>query len=207
MRCSISNLLEIQSACLYRDDTPIFIDIDFNIDDGKQALIKGANGSGKTSLIRSISGFTELSEGHIKWNQLSINDIDSSFQNEIAYLGHKNGLINEISAIDNITMNPNIEDLNELNDLVSGFNLDSVLDKPVEILSSGQAKKTALISLILSKRSVWIMDEPYANLDQASIEYLTHRMDLHTQSKGMIIRTSNQGDLSEFPKLDIVLES
>ena len=186
MRGSISNLLEIQSACLYRDDTPIFIDIDFNIDDGKQALIKGANGSGKTSLIRSICGFTELSEGHIKWNQLSIHDIDSSFQNEIAYLGHKNGLINEISAIDNITMNPNIGDLAELNDLVSGFNLDSVLDKPVEILSSGQAKKTALISLILSKRSVWIMDEPYANLDQASIEYLTHRMDLHTQSLSLI---------------------
>ena len=170
-------------------------------------MIKGANGSGKTSLIRSICGFTELSEGHVKWNQLSIDDIDSSFQNEIAYLGHKNGLINEISAIDNITMNPNVGDLKELNDLVSGFNLDSVLDKPVEILSSGQAKKTALISLILSKRSVWIMDEPYANLDHASIEYLTHRMDLHTQSKGMIIRTSNQGDLSESPKLDIVLES
>ena len=207
MRCSISNLLEIQSASLYRDDTPIFININFSIDDGKQALIKGTNGSGKTSLIRSICGFTELSEGHIKWNQLSINDIDSSFQNEIAYLGHKNGLINEISAIDNITMNPNVGDLKELNDLVSGFNLDSVLDKPVEILSSGQAKKTALISLILSKRSVWIMDEPYANLDQASIEYLTHRMDLHTQSQGMIIRTSNQGDLSESPKLDIVLES
>ena len=52
-----------------------------------------------------------------------------------------------------------------------------------------------------------IMDEPYANLDQASIEYLNHRMNLHTQSKGMIIRTSNQGDLSESPKLDIVLES
>ncbi|GIS41491.1 MAG: hypothetical protein Ct9H90mP13_13370 [Pseudomonadota bacterium] len=110
-------------------------------------MIKGANGSGKTSLIRSICGFTELSEGHIKWNQLSIDDIDSSFQNEIAYLGHKNGLINEISAIDNITMNPNVGDLNELNDLVSGFNLDSVLDKPVEILSSGQAKKT-LLSLV-----------------------------------------------------------
>ena len=207
MRCSISNLLEIQNACLYRDDTPIFINIDFHIDDGKQALIKGANGSGKTSLIRSICGFTELSEGHVKWNQLSIDDIDSSFQNEIAYLGHKNGLINEISAIDNITMNPNVRDLTELNDLVSGFNLDSVLDKPVEILSSGQAKKTALISLILSKRSAWIMDEPYANLDHPSIEYLTHRMDLHTQSKGMIIRTSNQGDLSESPKLDIILES
>ena len=103
--------------------------------------------------------------------------------------------------------NPNVTDLNDLSDLVSGFNLDSVMDKPIEILSSGQAKKTALIGLILSKRSVWIMDEPFANLDLASIEYLTHRMDLHIQSKGMIIRTSNQGDLSESPKLAIVMES
>ena len=151
--------------------------------------------------------FAQLSEGHIKWNQLSIDHIDSSFQNEIAYLGHKHGLINEISAIENISMNPNVTDLTDLNDLVSGFNLDSVMDKPVEILSSGQAKKTALIGLILSKRSVWIMDEPFANLDLASIEYLTHRMDLHIQSKGMIIRTSNQDDLSESPQLAIVLES
>ena len=170
-------------------------------------MIRGANGSGKTSLIRSICGFTELSEGHIKWNQISIDDIDSSFQEEIAYLGHKNGLINEISVIDNITMNPNVGDLTELKELISGFDLDDVIDKPVEILSSGQAKKTALISLILSKRSLWIMDEPYANLDHPSIEYLAHRMDLHTQSKGMIIRSSNQGVVSESPKLDIVLES
>jgi len=104
-------------------------------------------------------------------------------------------------------MNPNISDLTDLKELISGFNLNPVINKPVEILSSGQAKKTALIGLILSKRSVWIMDEPYANLDHASIEFLTHRMSLHIQNKGMIIRTSNQGNLTESPKLEIILES
>ena len=168
-------------------------------------MIKGANGSGKTSLIRSICGFTELSEGQIKWNQLSIENIDSSFQEEIAYLGHKNGLINEISAIDNISMNPNISDLNDLEELVSGFNLKPIMHKPVEILSSGQAKKIALINLILSKRPVWIMDEPFANLDDTSKEYLSQKMDLHLEKKGMIIQTTNQGDLSQSPNLDIIL--
>ena len=77
MRPDISNLLEIQNACLYRDDSLIFSDIDFHIEEGQQALIKGANGSGKTSLVRAICGFTELSKGQVSWNQTSIDDMDS----------------------------------------------------------------------------------------------------------------------------------
>ncbi|HJL79613.1 MAG: heme ABC exporter ATP-binding protein CcmA [Gammaproteobacteria bacterium] len=197
----------MQNACLYRDDTPIFIDIDFHIGSGQHALIKGANGSGKTSLIRAICGFTELNRGRISWNQTSIDNIDSFYQEGIAYLGHKNGLISEISATDNLSMNPIISDLSGLEELISGFNLDSVMHKPVEILSSGQAKKVALISLILSRRSIWIMDEPFANLDDASKGFLSLKMDLHLKAGGMIIRTSNQGDISQTTGLEIALES
>ena len=207
MRSDISKLLEIQNACLYRDDTLIFSDIDFHIGEGQQALIKGANGSGKTSLVRSICGFTELSKGQISWNQRSIDDIDSTYREKIAYLGHKNGLVDEISATDNLSMNPNISDLNGLEALISGFDLDLAMHKPVEFLSSGQAKKVALIGLILSRRSFWIMDEPFANLDDASKEFLSMKIDSHLQSGGMVIRTSNQGDLSQSLRLEIALES
>jgi len=207
MRPDISNLLEIQNACLYRDDALIFNDIDFHIGEGQQALIKGANGSGKTSLVRAICGFTELSIGQINWNQLSIDDIDSMYQKEIAYLGHKNGLIHEISGSDNLGMNPNISDLNGLEELISGFDLGLAMHRPIEVLSSGQAKKIALIGLILSRRSIWVMDEPYANLDDASKEFLSMKIDLHLQSGGMIIRTSNEGDLSRTHRLEIFLES
>ena len=148
-----------------------------------------------------------MSSGTITWNKISINDIDSTFQNEVAYLGHKNGLIGEISAIDNLRMNPNISDLTQLDELISGFDLDSCMQNPVETLSSGQAKKVALICLISSGRSIWIMDEPFANLDDASKEFLALKMDLHLQRRGMIIRTSNQGDLSQLSKLEIILES
>ena len=207
MRPDISNLLEIQNACLYRDDSLIFSDIDFHIEEGQLALIKGANGSGKTSLVRAICGFTELSKGQVNWNQTSIDDMDSLYREEIAYLGHKNGLIHEISATDNLSMNPNISDLNGLDELISGFDLDMAMHRPVEVLSSGQAKKIALTGLILSKRSVWIMDEPFANLDDASKEFLSIKINFHLQSGGMIIRTSNQGDLSRSLRLEITLES
>ena len=116
-------------------------------------------------------------------------------------------MIGEISAIDNLRMNPNISDLTQLDELISGFDLDSCMQNPVETLSSGQAKKVALICLISSGRSIWIMDEPFANLDDASKEFLALKMDLHLQRHGMIIRTSNQGDLSQLSKLEINLES
>ena len=116
-------------------------------------------------------------------------------------------MIGEISAIDNLRMNPNISDLTGLKELVSGFDLDSCMHKPVEILSSGQAKKVALICLISSGRSIWIMDEPFANLDDSSKDFLELRIDLHLQRHGMIIRTSNQGDLSQSSKLEIILKS
>mgnify|MGYP001162853303 CR=1 FL=1 len=148
-----------------------------------------------------------MSSGKITWNKVPIDNIDSTYQDEVAYLGHKNGLIGEISAIDNLRMNPNISDLTELEELISGFDLDSCIHKPVEILSSGQAKKVALVCLISSGRSIWIMDEPFANLDDFSKEFLALKMDLHLERNGMIIRTSNQGDLSQSSKLEIILES
>jgi len=91
--------------------------------------------------------------------------------------------------------------------LISGFDLDLAMHKPVEFLSSGQAKKVALIGLILSRRSFWIMDEPFANLDDASKEFLSMKIDSHLQSGGMVIRTSNQGDVSQSLRLEIALES
>ena len=117
----ISNILEVQQATLYRDDVQIFMDINFELRAGQHALIKGQNGSGKTSLLRAICGFSELTKGDIKWNKMPIDDIDSVFQEDIAYLGHKNGLINEISVSDNLKMNPNIADLSQLSILVEGL--------------------------------------------------------------------------------------
>ena len=202
----ISNILEVQQATLYRDDVLIFMDINFELRAGQHALIKGQNGSGKTSLLRAICGFSELTKGDIKWNKMPIDDIDSVFQEDIAYLGHKNGLINEISVSDNLKMNPNIADLSQLSDLVEGLNLIESIDKPVEFLSSGQAKKVALVSLILSNRMLWIMDEPYANLDDISKEYLTLRILDHCKNNGMVITTSNQGNMVNQSKLEIIME-
>ena len=70
-----SDVLQLQSASLYRDDQLIFSDISFELKGGNHLIIKGNNGSGKTSLIRTLCGLTQLTEGSVLWNHNSIDGI------------------------------------------------------------------------------------------------------------------------------------
>ncbi|GIT34374.1 MAG: hypothetical protein Ct9H300mP4_06930 [Gammaproteobacteria bacterium] len=94
-----SNFLE-----LYRSDNLIFSNISFELSKGQHLLISGANGNpGKTSLLRVICGLTMPTEGNpVMWDELATNNVDCTYQDHLAYLGHKNALISELTAKENL---------------------------------------------------------------------------------------------------------
>ena len=199
--------LQINFLELYRNDDRIFSEISFDLSEGQHLLISGANGTGKTSLLRVICGLTAPTGGTILWNQLATNNIDCRYYEHLAYLGHKNALIPELTARENLeyTFEGN-QSMNRTSSVLEAFGLNKYLDQYAEKLSNGQIRKIALSRILLSEKTLWILDEPVANLDTSGTQFLLAEMQAHLDQGGMLITTSNLNDQTLKPSSEINLD-
>ena len=199
--------LQINFLELYRNDDRIFSEISFDLSEGQHLLISGANGTGKTSLLRVICGLTIPTGGTILWNQLATNNIDCRYYEHLAYLGHKNALIPELTARENLeyTFEGN-RSINRTSSVLEAFDLNNYLDQYAEKLSNGQIRKIALSRILLSEKTLWILDEPAANLDTSGTQFLLAEMQAHLDQGGMLITTSNLNDQTLKPSSEINLD-
>ena len=199
--------LQINFLELYRNDDRIFSEISFDLSEGQHLLISGANGTGKTSLLRVICGLTIPTGGTILWNQLATNNIDCRYYEHLAYLGHKNALIPELTARENLeyTFEGN-RSINRTSSVLEAFDLNNYLDQYAEKLSNGQIRKVALSRILLSEKTLWILDEPVANLDTSGTQFLLAEMQAHLDQGGMLITTSNLNDQTLKPNSEINLD-
>ena len=201
------NLLQLESLELYREDHLIFTDISFRIESGDHLVIRGQNGSGKTSLIRTICGLTQADKGLILWNEISIDQSLINYYEQLAYLGHKNGLIPELTLNENINYGLHEADKVEQDQVVKGFRLDGLRHSLIQNLSNGESRKTALSKVISSKKPLWVLDEPYANLDSDSISYLNNCIREHIKKGGIVITTTNRNDTIETKTTELLMGS
>ena len=199
--------LQINFLELYRNDDCIFSEISFDLSEGQHLLISGANGTGKTSLLRVICGLTIPTCGTILWNQLATNNIDCRYHEHLVYLGHKNALIPELTARENLeyTFEGN-RSINRTSSVLEAFGLNKYLDQYAEKLSNGQIRKIALSRILLSEKTLWILDEPVANLDTSGTQFLLVEMQAHLDQGGMLITTSNLNDQTLKPNSEINLD-
>ena len=200
-----SDVLQLKSASLYRDDQLIFSDISFELKGGNHLVIKGNNGSGKTSLIRSLCGLTQLTKGSVLWNHNPIDGISSDYYKHLAYLAHTNGLIPELTLLENITYSLTMTDLDTDHNVFKGFQLKQSINSNVANLSNGQSRKAALSFIIMSGKNLWVLDEPYANLDSQSIDYLNQRIAAHLSENGMVITSTNREEVIPTTNLEITM--
>ncbi len=199
------NVLQLESLELYREDHLIFKDISFCIESSDHLVIRGQNGSGKTSLIRTICGLTQADMGLILWNETSIDQLLINYYEQLAYLGHKNGLIPELTLDENINYGPHEVDRAKQDLVVEGFRLDGLRQSLIQNLSNGESRKTALSKVISSKKPLWILDEPYANLDSDSISYLNNCIGQHISKGGIVITSTNRNDSIETKTKELLM--
>ncbi len=173
----------------------MFSHLSFSVGQGTALQIKGANGSGKTSLLRILCGLSLAETGEIFWNGVSIKKCATEFRACLGYLGHKPGLKPDLTPTENLLA------LGQLNQVSSQQNIQEILqnfaigrrqDRPCRQLSAGQNQRIGLARIVLGNSPVWIMDEPVTSLDTAGIDLVTAAMQQHLQNGGLIIFTSHQ---------------
>lgn len=186
------NELRIQNLTCVRQQHALFSPVSFELHAGGLIFIEGANGSGKTSLLRVLTGLASPSQGDIFWNNQPLHVVRDDYVNHLHYVGHQNGLKLGLTAAENIAlMNTLFGKTNiAINDGYEFFNTD--LHTPVIKLSAGQKRKLALLKLILFPKTLWLLDEPLTALDAESQTFFLEKLEAHILQGGMCIATSHQ---------------
>ncbi|SVA44976.1 uncharacterized protein METZ01_LOCUS97830 [marine metagenome] len=183
--------LTITNLACKRGSNLVFDNLSFEIKSGETFLIKGSNGSGKTSLMRTMAGFIKPYEGKIFIDNEQLN-ADRNDKEKFQFIGEKSALKNNLSVKNNITLwsllfNTSVN----VDDLLKVFNLNSFINSDVATLSDGQKKRLSLSKLFLDNRSVWLLDEPYVFLDEENIADLNNKILKFNERSGIVIITSN----------------
>ena len=178
-------LLHAQALCFSRNEERIFGPLDFHLDAGEALLIKGDNGSGKTTLLRVLCGLLPPESGTV---YLQGTVFEREHFNRIAgYLGHKHGHKAELTVLQNLRFYAALKGsfrLDEIERLLTECGLAGYEDTAAGKLSAGQNKRLSLARLHLTHCPLWLLDEPYANLDLHGIAWVTRMIEAHIASGG-----------------------
>ncbi len=161
--------------------------LNFQIDRPGIYVVLGKNGAGKTTLFRAMTGMLRIFSGSIEFDGFS----RSEAKVEIAYLSHRNSIPAGLTVRDTMNFFGRVEGISseEINSIISRFDLSELLDKNVQSLSQGQRKRVSLAKSLMGNKSLMILDEPTANLDpQVSAEI---RDLIRVQSKDKIVLYSS----------------
>jgi heme exporter protein A len=182
-------------ACT-RGERLIFSRVEFTLESGQVLLVTGANGSGKTSLLRIVCGLLEATTGEVRWDGASAKSLGDDYFAKLAYLGHLNALKDDLSAAENLCIWAALAGAlaapEEVRAALRQLGLEGREDLPVRWLSQGQKRRAALARFLVAKRPLWILDEPFAALDRASTATLESVLQTHLQSGGMALLSTHQ---------------
>lgn len=185
-------LLEARALSFHRQDEPVFAPLDFQLHAGELALIEGDNGSGKTTLLRMLAGLLHVGMGELRWRGAPLQRDDCA--GEILFLGHQLGLKADLSPRENLRIAAGLHGAREgasAAAVLADIGLRGYEDEPVRRLSAGQKKRAALARLLLLPATLWLLDEPYANLDRTGIAMVNDLLESHTDRGGAAMVTSH----------------
>ena len=190
-------MIEAVDLSCARGERLLFSDLSLTIKPGELLTVLGENGSGKTSLLRMLCGLLPPARGTIRWEGTDIGQMKEEYVARITYIGHLLGIKDDLTAAENLQFSARLSGESSSAVLASEA-LEAVgLRRPIHslptrVLSQGQKRRVALARLWLSARDLWILDEPFAALDDAGIKLLTQRFQRHVERGGMAVVATHQ---------------
>ena len=168
--------LAVTNLTIARGGLPVLADVSFMLETGQALILRGPNGVGKTTLLRTIAGL-----------QPSLNGTVAGSQDQIAYAAHSDGLKAMLSVTENLTFWAEVFGQSDISNALKAFELENLSDRLAGTLSAGQKRRLGLARLLVTGRPIWVLDEPTVSLDTASVAMFAAAVEAHLKSGGMAL--------------------
>ncbi|MFG1174286.1 cytochrome c biogenesis heme-transporting ATPase CcmA [Erwiniaceae bacterium CAU 1747] len=197
-------MLAASNLTCMRDNRTLFSGLSFTVSAGDLVQIEGANGAGKTSLLRILAGLSRADEGKVLWQQQSIDRQREVYHASLLYLGHQPGVKAILTPLENLRFYQADCAETRLWEALEQVDLIGYEDMPVAQLSAGQQRRVGLARLWLTRAPLWILDEPLTAIDQSGAEKLMALFTRHTAQGGAVILTTHQPLPSAMQRIGLI---
>lgn len=187
-------MLEAQDLACLRGERVVFAGLSFTLAPGEALLLVGANGAGKSSLLRLLAGLIPLAEGTLLWAGEEAMADRAAHARRLRYLGHADALKPALTARENLGFFARLWG-GDVEPALAALDLLPLADLPARVLSSGQRRRLALARLALvsplAPAPLWLLDEPTVGLDTASVARLGALLARHRAGGGLVIAATH----------------
>jgi heme exporter protein A len=182
-------MLTVQNLSCRRGSRVIFRNVKLTATQGDFFLVTGANGSGKSSLLRVIAGFISPIAGEVLWNNITIRDDLPLHRANVHYIGHLDAVKSELNVQEMLNYWCTLKGVREKKEahILDAFALSYLSSRTVRTLSAGQKRRLSLTRLILDYKPLWILDEPTTSLDEAGQKLLWEKVEHYRAQGGIVI--------------------
>ena len=182
--------LKVDKVHVWRGDRHVLQGVSIEVHPQELLHVSGPNGAGKTTLLRVISGLLRPEQGSVTWLGHSIVRQRTEYQAALAYAAHEPALKGDLTALENLRFSVGLKrraSVAELREALARTGVAPCADLPTRVLSAGQRRRVSLARVLAMHASVWLLDEPYANLDAAGSDLVSELLQAHVQAGGLAL--------------------
>jgi heme exporter protein A len=186
--------LSADGLTLFRGERCLFQDLSFALNPGELLLLEGRNGTGKTSLMRAIAGLIEFEDGDVMWEGKPLRSNRHDFYGSLVWMQHRVGFKADLNLVENLKFESHLraQSGEDFDQVCERLDIDRLKRLPLRALSAGQQRRVALARMLMSKVPLWLMDEPFTNLDREGRALVMDLTTEHLADGGMCIMAAHQ---------------
>lgn len=186
--------LTADDLTLFRGERCLFEGLSFALNPGELLLLEGRNGSGKTSLMRAIAGLLELETGDIYWDGVPVRKQRQEFHGALVWMAHRVGFKADLTLVENLQFEACLraQSGEDFEEVLQRLDINRLKRLLLRSLSAGQQRRVALARMLLSRAPLWLMDEPFTNLDREGRALVMTLATEHLDRGGMCIMAAHQ---------------
>ena len=157
---------------------------------GELLHVRGPNGAGKTTLLKILTGLMRPEQGEVRWQGALIHQAAEAYQRSLAYASHEPALKGDLSALENLSFAVGLKRAckpEELMQILEQVGVADCAHLPARVLSAGQRRRVAMARILGVRASLWLLDEPFTNLDSAGSALLLQLLEAHVKGGGSAV--------------------